>query len=56
MENKEKIAKKLEEFEEKNKHAIPPCDLENNDYMQIKLKREDALKLKELLNVVLKQL
>lgn len=55
MENKE-IVEKLEEFEEKAKHKIPPCDLENNDYAYIKLNKEDARKLKELLSVILKQL
>ena len=54
MENKE--IEKLDEFEEKAKHDIPPCDLENNDYAHIKLNKKDALELKELLSFVLKQL
>lgn len=55
MEN-EDVVKKLKEFEGKAKHEISPCDLGSGDYAQIKLNKEDALKLKELLNVVLKQL
>lgn len=54
--NNEEIAKKLEEFEEKAKHEIPPCDLENDDYAQIKLNRKDAENLKELLSFILGQL
>lgn len=55
MEDNETV-KKLEELEEKRKHEIPPCDLESSDYSTIKLNREDAHKLKELLGVVIKQL
>ena len=55
MEDKE-FAKKLEEIEEKSKHEIPPCDLQNNDYAQISLKKEEACKLKELLEKIIKQL
>jgi len=55
VKNKE-LVKKLEKFEEKAKHEIPPCDLENNDYVQIRLKKEEANKLKDLLNTVIKQL
>lgn len=55
MNDKEKY-EKLVGFEEKAKHKIPPCDLGYNDYAKIELKNEDARKLKELLNMVLKQL
>lgn len=47
---------KLEEFEEKRKHEIPPCDLESGNYSIIKLKNEDARKLKDLLTNILEQL
>ena len=47
---------KLEEFEEKTKHGISPCDEESGDYSVIKLNRKDAENLRELLIFVLKQL
>ena len=55
MEDNE-LVRKLEEFEKKAKHEIPPCDSECGDYAQINLNREDARKLKELLSEVIKQL
>lgn len=55
MNNDEKI-KKLEEFDEKNKHEIPPCDQETDDYSIIKLNKKDSENLKELLNHILGQL
>ncbi|WP_191014259.1 hypothetical protein [Treponema zioleckii] len=55
MDNKE-LVKKLEGFEEDAKHKIPPCDLESGDYVQIKLNKADASKLKELLSEVIRQL
>ena len=48
--------KKLEEYEEKTKHGISPCDEESGDYSVIKLNRKDAENLRELLTFVLKQL
>lgn len=50
------IVKKLEEFEEKQKHEIPPCDQESGDYSIIKLNKKDSEKFKELLNHILIQL
>ena len=47
---------KLEEFEEKTKHGISPCDEESGNYSVIKLNRKDAENLRELLTFVLKQL
>ena len=55
MKNKEQ-GKILEEFEKKSEHEIPPCDLESGNYVQVKLKREDASKLKELLIEIIDQL
>ena len=48
--------KKLEEYEEKTKHGMSPCDEESGDYSVIKLNRKDAENLRELLTFVLKQL
>lgn len=48
--------KKLEEYEEKTKHGVSPCDEESGDYSVIKLNRKDAENLRELLTFVLKQL
>lgn len=47
---------KHEEFEEKTKHGISPCDEESGDYSVIKLNRKDAENLRELLTFVLKLL
>lgn len=47
---------KLEEFEEKREHEIPPCDLESGNYSVIKLNNKDTENLKALLDYILKQL
>lgn len=47
---------KLEGFEEKRKHEIPPCDSESGNYSVIKLNNKDTENLKDLLGYILKQL
>jgi len=56
MNNNDEMIKKLEKLDEKHKHEISPYDLENNDFVQIRLNNRDAHNLKELLSFILNQL